>query len=69
MSEGFIAIYNPGTLNARSEVHFNEPYTDASTGTYLGINARFEDLSVVFECDIQIFDLKTGQLIMEHTGR
>lgn len=67
--KGFIAIYNPGTLNARSEVHFNKPYTDDSTGTYLGINARFEDLSVVFECDIQIFDLKTGELIMLHAGR
>lgn len=67
--QGFIAIYNPGTLNARAEVHYNEPYTDDSTGTYLGITSRFEDLSAVFECDIQIFDLETGELIMLHAGR
>lgn len=67
--QGFIAVYNPGTLNAHAEVHYNEPYTDDSTGTHKGITAPFEDLSVVFECNIQIFDLKTGELIMEHTER
>lgn len=67
-SKGFIAIYNPGTLNAHAEVHYNEPYTDASTGTHKGITAPFEDLSVAFGWHIQIFDLETGQLIMEHVG-
>lgn len=62
--KGFIAIYNPGTLHARAEVHYNEDYSDPATD----FDAHFEVLSLDLECNIQIFDLETGEHIMLHAG-
>lgn len=60
---GFIAIYNPGRLHARAEVHYNEDYSDPA------VDAYFEAQSLDLECNIQIFDLETGKHIMLYAGR
>lgn len=61
-NKGFIAIYNPGKLHAYAEVHYNEPYTDPAADPY------FEARSLDLECNIQIFDLETGEHVMLHAG-
>jgi len=61
--KGFIAIYNPGTLNAHAEVHYNESYSDPA------VDAYFEAQSLDLECAIQVFDLETGKHIMLYDGR
>lgn len=61
--KGFIAIYNPRTIRAYAEVHYNEDYSDPA------VDAYFEARSLDLECDIQVFDLETGKHIMLYDGR